>query len=527
MNKIKKIIIALSLLLFNTNVFAYSTTTCVIGSDVTEEMCEANLYCSTSMEDAICKACSTPTTPTELYPYSAAGSDADTDCYACTQRAIANGTWAPDSLIYYTTGAPSPTCTYNPANISCSSNMYYKVPDSTEPYGYRCAFKITLDDNGGTGGDGTIYNVYGVKYLGQSGNQITSVTRPTKANSAFTGYYYSLETNPRIPASGVLPALTAFATSTALSARFETCAGTGTNGTITSSVELTQNEQKCYYYITCNEGYENTTNNSPANKTTDSNLSCTACSPGYYCPGGLRQKCPGGMTTNSGATQENHCFYQAEGTKFCDSNGCLHLPINICDSNGCSHFVLHAIGMSPNVRKGRTYDDLDYGFLEKTLDISSISFHKVLQTCWKKDAITHGGSVVALSYIAAQRTLYGYNDMADAKALLESIARSFGYIYGRERGVRINTVSQSPTETTAGSGVMGFEGLLDFSNRMSPLGNADAADCADLCVTLFSDLTRKITMQNVYNDGGFSSMGMSNRAMAIYNRNLEECKDCK
>lgn len=190
-------------------------------------------------------------------------------------------------------------------------------------------------------------------------------------------------------------------------------------------------------------------------------------------------------------------------------------------------FVLHAIGMSPNVRKGRTYDDLDYGFLQKTLDISALSFHKVLQCCWKKDAITHGGSVVALSYIAAQRTLYGYNDMADAKALLESIARSFGYIYGRERGVRINTVSQSPTETTAGSGVMGFDGLLDFANRMSPLGNADARDCADFCVTLFSDLTRKITMQNLYNDGGFSNMGMSNKAMAIYNRNLEDCKDCQ
>ncbi len=190
-------------------------------------------------------------------------------------------------------------------------------------------------------------------------------------------------------------------------------------------------------------------------------------------------------------------------------------------------FILHSIGMSPNVRKGRTYDDLDYDFFLKTLDISAISFHKILQTCWKKDAITHGGSVVALSYIAAQRTLYGYNDMADAKALLESIARSFGYIYGRERGVRINTVSQSPTETTAGGGVMGFDALLDFSNRMSPLGNADALDCADFCITLFSDLTRKITMQNIYNDGGFSSMGMSNRAMAIYNRNLEECKDCK
>ncbi|MEY1639183.1 enoyl-ACP reductase FabI [Tenuifilum osseticum] len=190
-------------------------------------------------------------------------------------------------------------------------------------------------------------------------------------------------------------------------------------------------------------------------------------------------------------------------------------------------FVLHSIGMSPNVRKGRTYDDLDYDFFLKTLDISAISFHKILQTCWKKDAITHGGSVVALSYIAAQRTLYGYNDMADAKALLESIARSFGYIYGRERGVRINTVSQSPTETTAGGGVMGFDALLDFSDRMSPLGNASALDCADFCITLFSDLTRKITMQNIYNDGGFSSMGMSNRAMAVYNRNLEECKDCK
>lgn len=190
-------------------------------------------------------------------------------------------------------------------------------------------------------------------------------------------------------------------------------------------------------------------------------------------------------------------------------------------------FILHSIGMSPNVRKGRTYDDLDYDFFLKTLDISAISFHKILQTCWKKDAITHGGSVVALSYIAAQRTLYGYNDMADAKALLESIARSFGYIYGRERGVRINTVSQSPTETTAGGGVMGFDALLDFSDRMSPLGNASALDCADFCITLFSDLTRKITMQNIYNDGGFSSMGMSNRAMAVYNRNLEECKDCK
>jgi enoyl-[acyl-carrier protein] reductase I len=190
-------------------------------------------------------------------------------------------------------------------------------------------------------------------------------------------------------------------------------------------------------------------------------------------------------------------------------------------------FILHSIGMSPNVRKGKTYDDLDYDYFQKTLDISAISFHKVLQVAWKMDAIKPWGSVLALSYIAAQRTLYGYNDMADAKALLESIARSFGYIYGRERRVRINTVSQSPTLTTAGSGVMGFEGLMDFTNRMSPLGNADAIECAKFCITLFSDLTRKVTMQNLYHDGGFSSMGMSNKAMAVYNKNLDECKDCQ
>jgi enoyl-[acyl-carrier protein] reductase I len=155
-------------------------------------------------------------------------------------------------------------------------------------------------------------------------------------------------------------------------------------------------------------------------------------------------------------------------------------------------FVLHSIGMSPNVRKGRHYSDLDYNYLEKTLDISAISFHKVLQVARKKDAINEWGSVVALSYVAAQRTFYGYNDMADAKALLESIARSFGYIYGRERNVRINTISQSPTYTTAGSGVKGMDKLMDFSERMSPLGNATGDECADYCITLFSDLTRKL-----------------------------------
>jgi enoyl-[acyl-carrier protein] reductase I len=183
-------------------------------------------------------------------------------------------------------------------------------------------------------------------------------------------------------------------------------------------------------------------------------------------------------------------------------------------------FVLHSIGMSLNVRKKRMYNDLNYNYLHKTLDISAISFHKMLQVAYKLDAINEWGSVVALSYIAAQRVLYGYNDMADAKALLESIARSFGYIYGRERKVRVNTISQSPTKTTAGSGVKGFDGLMDFTNRMSPLGNADAEECANYCVVMFSDLTRKVTMQNLYHDGGFSSMGMSLKAMAMYNKSL-------
>ena len=225
------------------------------------------------------------------------------------------------------------------------------------------------------------------------------------------------------------------------------------------------------------------------------------------------------------AAKCNTVVIPADATKVEDIENLVKETMNIL--GGKIDFVLHSIGMSPNVRKGKTYDDLDYEYLHKTLDISAISFHKLLQVCWKQDAINPWGSVVALSYIAAQRTLYGYNDMADAKALLESIARSFGYIYGRERRVRINTISQSPTETTAGSGVMGFDALVDFTDRMSPLGNADAYECANFCVTLFSDLTRKITMQNLYHDGGFSSMGMSNRAMAVYNKNLEECKDCK
>ena len=188
-------------------------------------------------------------------------------------------------------------------------------------------------------------------------------------------------------------------------------------------------------------------------------------------------------------------------------------------------FILHSIGMSPNVRKKRPYDDLDYDLLSKTIDISAVSFHKMIQSAKKLDVINEEGSILALSYVAAQRTLFGYNDMADAKSMLESIARSFGYIYGREKNVRINTISQSPTMTTAGSGIKGMDSLMDFSDRMSPLGNASADECADYCIVMFSDLTKKVTMQNLFHDGGFSSMGMSLRAMDQYNKSFDQYKD--
>jgi len=210
----------------------------------------------------------------------------------------------------------------------------------------------------------------------------------------------------------------------------------------------------------------------------------------------------------------------ADATSVSDLENVFSRSIEIL--GGKMDFVLHSIGMSLNVRKQKDYDDLDYDFFQKTIDISALSFHKMLQIAKKLDAINEWGSVLALSYIAAQRTLAGYNDMADAKALLESIARSFGYIYGREKRIRINTISQSPTRTTAGSGIKGIDGLLDFTNRMSPLGNATADECADFSIVLFSDLSRKITMQNIYHDGGFSSMAMSLRAMTQYNKCLED-----
>ena len=228
-------------------------------------------------------------------------------------------------------------------------------------------------------------------------------------------------------------------------------------------------------------------------------------------------------TTNALAEKLNVKLIPADATSVEDLEQVFAQSME--ELGGKIDFVLHSIGMSPNVRKKRTYDDLDYDMLTSTLDISAISFHKMLQVAKKMNAINDYGSVVALSYMAAQRTIFGYNDMADAKSMLESIARSFGYIYGREHNVRVNTISQSPTVTTAGSGVKGMDGLLDFSERMSPLGNATALDCADYCVVMFSDLTRKVTMQNLYHDGGFSSMAMSYRAMEQYNKSFEDFKD--
>lgn len=177
--------------------------------------------------------------------------------------------------------------------------------------------------------------------------------------------------------------------------------------------------------------------------------------------------------------------------------------------NGGVDFVLHSIGMSLNVRKGKHYTEIDYEWNKKTLDISAMSLHRVLRTAWDMDAINEWGSVVALTYIAAQRVFPDYNEMADAKALLESVARSFGYNYGVRKKVRVNTVSQSPTRTTAGSGVKGFDMFVDYAEKMSPLGNAPAEACANYCVTLFSDLTKYVTMQNLFHDGGFSFTGVS------------------
>ncbi len=185
-------------------------------------------------------------------------------------------------------------------------------------------------------------------------------------------------------------------------------------------------------------------------------------------------------------------------------------------------FVLHSIGMSVNVRKGNAYTNQNYDWTHKGMDISALSFHKVMQTAWKKDSMKEWGSIVGLTYMAAQRTFPDYNDMADNKAYLESIARSFGYHWGVRKKVRVNTISQSPTMTTAGSGVKGFDGFMSFAEKMSPLGNATAEECADYTIMMFSDLTRKVTMQNLFHDGGFSNMGVSDMVMAQYTNNQVE-----
>ncbi|MGB0837126.1 MAG: enoyl-ACP reductase FabI [Flavobacteriaceae bacterium] len=176
-------------------------------------------------------------------------------------------------------------------------------------------------------------------------------------------------------------------------------------------------------------------------------------------------------------------------------------------------FVLHSIGMSVNVRKGRHYTDPKYDFTTKGWDVSAVSFHKVMNVLYNKEAMNEWGSVVALTYMAAQRVFPDYNDMADNKAYLESIARSFGYFFGRDQKVRVNTISQSPTPTTAGSGVKGFDGFMKYAEEMSPLGNATALECADYTISLFSDLTKKVTLQNLFHDGGFSNMGVSTKVM--------------
>lgn len=178
-------------------------------------------------------------------------------------------------------------------------------------------------------------------------------------------------------------------------------------------------------------------------------------------------------------------------------------------------FFLHSIGMSPNIRKGKTYEDLNYDWYQKSIDISALSFHKMMSVAYKQDAMADNSSILALSYIAAQRVFPDYTDMAQAKAVLESIARSFGAVYAKKNGTRVNTISQSPTVTTAGKGISGFDAFMDFAAKMSPLGNANAEECADYCVAMFSDLTRKVTMQNLMHDGGFSASGITSEIIEV------------
>ena len=200
-----------------------------------------------------------------------------------------------------------------------------------------------------------------------------------------------------------------------------------------------------------------------------------------------------------------------DATSIEDLNNLVEKSMEIL--GGKIDFVLHSIGMSVNVRKGKSYTDPNYDFTKKGWDVSAVSFHKMLNVLYRKKAMNEWGSIVALTYMAAQRVFPDYNDMADNKAYLESVARSFGYFFGRDYKVRVNTISQSPTPTTAGTGVKGFNGFIAYSEKMSPLGNATALECADYTIAMFSDLTKKVTLQNLFHDGGFSNMGASDRVL--------------
>lgn len=217
---------------------------------------------------------------------------------------------------------------------------------------------------------------------------------------------------------------------------------------------------------------------------------------------------------NELANKTNSEIIPADATNLEDLENLISKSMEIL--GGKLDFVLHSIGMSVNVRKGNTYTNQNYSFTHKGWDVSAGSFHKVMQVIYQKDAMNEWGSIVALTYMAAQRVFPDYNDMADNKAYLESIARSFGYFFGRDKNVRVNTISQSPTPTTAGQGVKGFDGFIAYAEKMSPLGNATALDCANYTVAMFSDLTKRVTLQNLYNDGGFSNMGVSNEVMETF-----------
>lgn len=216
------------------------------------------------------------------------------------------------------------------------------------------------------------------------------------------------------------------------------------------------------------------------------------------------------------AEKTNSEIIPADATNLDDLSNLVEKSMEIL--GGKIDFVLHSIGMSINVRKGNHYTAQNYDWTHKGWDISAVSFHKTMQTLFQKDAMSEWGSIVALTYMAAQRVFPDYNDMADNKAYLESIARSFGYFFGKEKNVRVNTISQSPTPTTAGQGVKGFDGFIAYADKMSPLGNATAEDCANYTITMFSDLTKRVTLQNLYNDGGFSKMGVSNEVIELFDK---------